>query len=169
MTEEINFNCICDLTTKTLGLEKGSLGLRSRRRPLQVARAAASYIARQEEDIHRTVIANALNRDRTVVYHYERNHEAKYRSCKLYRDAFNKVYKAYKCVDDDKEVFINNSHMKRYLLRNGVSESDNSDVIIEINSGTAKCFINTTYFKFSKELENINLAMKNYHYTVKII
>ena len=66
MTEEYNFKNLCDLTTSVLGLPKGSLALKSRKRPLQVARAIAGYIARSEEDIHRAVIGNGLNRDTYV-------------------------------------------------------------------------------------------------------
>ena len=64
MTEEFNFKNLCNLTTKILGLPNGSLASKSKKKPLQVARAVAGYIALTEEDIHRTVIAKVLNRDR---------------------------------------------------------------------------------------------------------
>jgi hypothetical protein len=44
MTEEYNFKSICNLTTKLLGLPDDALALKSRKRPLQVARAIAGYI-----------------------------------------------------------------------------------------------------------------------------
>ena len=64
MTEENNFRELCNLTTKLMGFEDNALALKSRKRPLQVARAVTAYIARIEENIHRTVIAKVLNRDR---------------------------------------------------------------------------------------------------------
>tara|TARA_R110002020_G_scaffold212120_1_gene418532 strand:+ start:504 stop:1013 length:510 start_codon:yes stop_codon:yes gene_type:complete len=169
MTEEINFKCICDLTTSVLGIPKGALGLKSRKRPLQVARSVAGYIARSEEDIDRTIIAKGLNRDRSLIYHYEKRHKPLYKTCLIYRNTFNKVYKAYKDIDQVKEIFIDGSLMRQHILRNGVRECAKPDVLIEVKSGEARCIINTSYFDFSNQLENVKSAMKNYHFSVKII
>jgi len=169
MTEELNFQSICDLTTHVLNIPKGSLSLKSRKRPLQVARSVAAYIARSEEDIHRSIIGRGLNRDRSLIYHYEQKHKPLYRSCKLYRDTFNKVYKAYKDIDEEKEIFLKGDHMKRHLKNSGVYDQKNSDVLIEVKSGEAVCNVKTNYFKFSEQIEKINESMKHYHFTIKII
>ena len=155
MTEEYNFKLICDLTTSVLGLPKGSLALKSRKRPLQVARAIAGYIARSEEDIHRTVIGKGLNRDRSLIYHYEKMHKSNYLTCPIYRRTFNTLYKAYKDIGGTKEVFLDGTFMKRHLLNNGVEESLNPEVLIEVKSGQAVCLIKTSYFGFSKQLKNL--------------
>jgi len=169
MTEELNFKAICDLTTNVLNMPKGSLALRSRKRPLQIARSVAAYIGRSEEDIHRKVIGKVLNRDRSLIYHYENRHDFLYRSCSIYRDTFSAVYKAYKDIDNEKEIFINGKLMKEYLLKNNVKESKDSDVILQVKSGEAICDINTSYFEFSSQLENIKFAMEKYYYTVKML
>ena len=59
--------------------------------------------------------------------------------------------------------------MKHHLLKNGVKEVLNPEVLIEVKSGRAVCVIKTSYFDLSNQLGNINLALKNYHFTVKII
>jgi hypothetical protein len=169
MTEEYNFKNLCDLTTSVLGLPKGSLALRSRKRPLQVARAVAGYLGRTEEDIHRTVIGKGLNRDRSLIYHYEKTHKGNYATCPVYRKTFNLIYKAYKDIGGTKEVFLVGTFMKSYLLKNGVEETLDPDVLLEVKSGQAICKIKTSYFDFSNQLENVKLALKNYHFTVKII
>jgi|TARA_R110001583_G_scaffold43573_2_gene138687 hypothetical protein len=169
MTEEYNFKSICNLTTKLLGLPDDALALKSRKRPLQVARAIAGYIGRTEEDINQKIIGKVLNRDRTLIYHYENTHKTNYANCSIYRDTFNKVYKAYKDIDGIKEVFIDGDFMKSYLLKNEVVETLNPEVILEVKSGQVKCKIKTSYFDFSNQLEIIKLALKNYHYTIKII
>tara|TARA_R110002167_G_scaffold35817_4_gene114130 strand:- start:92 stop:601 length:510 start_codon:yes stop_codon:yes gene_type:complete len=169
MTAEDNFKKLCTLTTRVLGLPDGSLALRSRKRPLQVARAVAGYIARTEEDIHRTIIGKGLNRHRSLIYHYELRHDPLYKSCAVYRDAFNKVYKAYKDISGIKEFFLNKDFMKSYLLKNGVEETLNPSVLLEVTSGQVKCIIKTSYFDFSNQLENVNLALQDYHFTIKII
>ena len=169
MTEEYNFKSICNLTTKLLGLPDDALALKSRKRPLQVARAIAGYIGRTEEDINQKTIGKVLNRDRTLIYHYENSHKANYAKCEIYRNTFNKVYKAYKDIDGIKEVFVDGDFMKSYLLKNEVVETLNPEVILEVKSGQVKCKIKTSYFDFSNQLEIVKLALRNYHYTIKII
>tara|TARA_R100001369_G_scaffold63313_1_gene90304 strand:+ start:1391 stop:1900 length:510 start_codon:yes stop_codon:yes gene_type:complete len=169
MTEEYNFKCICSLTTKTLDFPDGSLSTKSRKRPLQAARAVASYIARTEEGIHRSIIGKVLNRDRNSIYHYEKTHKKFLGTCLVYRNIFNKVYKAYMNIDGTKDFFLKGNKMRTYLLKNGVSMVYGGDITLEVKSGKAICKIKTSYFDYLNQLENIKLALKNYHYSVKII
>ena len=169
MTQENNFKCICSLTTKTLNFPNGSLSTKSRKRPLQAARAVASYIARTEEDIHRAIIGKVLNRDRSNIYHYERTHKKFFATCLVYRNTFNKVYKAYMDIDGTKDFFLKGNKMRTYLLKNGVSMIYGGDITLEVKSGKAICKVKTSYFEYLNQLENIKLALKNYHYSVKII
>ena len=167
MTSKDNFIQICDLTTNVMGLTKGALSFKSRILDLQIPRMVACVIARKEEEIHRKVIADVLNRDRTLIYHYEKTHKNNY-AWKKYRDVFNKVYKAYKKLDDDKEEFISASHIKKYLLSNGVTENKKEEVTIVLKSKKVTVEIYTSYFDFSKQLENVKLALKNYKYSIEI-
>ena len=168
MTAEDNFKYICNLTTKVLGMPDGSLALKSRKRPLQVARSVAAYIGRSEEDIHRTVIAKELNRDRSLIYHYEHSHKGNYATCLVYRNCFNRVYRGYKDIDSTKLTFLNDDFLKRHLIQSGVKENEKSQVFLEVKSGESTCLIKTSYFDFSNQLENVKLALTNYHFTVKI-
>ena len=169
MTEENNFKNLCNLATRILGMPDGALALKSRKRKLQAGRASVCYIARTEDDIHRGIIAKILNRDRAVTYHYEKRHKQDYATCLVYRNTFLKIYKAYKDIDGAKEIFVDKDIMKSYLLKNGVKEKLNPDVLLEVKSGQITCTIKTNYFDFSTQVENINLALKNYHFTIKII
>ena len=169
MTEEHNFKYICGLTTRVLGFPDGSLSTKSRKRPLQAARAVASYIARTEEDINRAIIGKVLNRNRSLIYHYEKTHKKYFSTCLVYRNIFNKVYKAYMSIDGTKDFFLDNNKMRTYLLKNGISMVYGGDVTLEVKSGKAICKVKTSYLDFSNQLENIKLALKNYHYSVKII
>jgi hypothetical protein len=87
----------------------------------------------------------------------------------VYRNTFNKIYKSYKDLDGTKDFFLDGDKMRMYLLKNGVSVTYDGDVSLEIKSGQADCVIKTSYFDFSNQLENVKLALKNYHFTVKII
>ena len=169
MTEELNFKAICDLTTRVMGLPNGSLVFKNRTRNIQTARSVASYIGLTEENIPRSVIAEVLERDRSVSYHYERTHKKNFKQCNVYRNTFIKVLKKYKDVIFEKDVFITGKQMKNHLLLNKVYESRESDIKLKIISGNAQCIIYTTYLDFSNQIENVKLAMKNYHYTINII
>ena len=172
MIEKDNFRYICELTTRVLGFTTDDLALKSRKQPLHIARAVAAYIGRTEELIHPKIIAKAFKRHRTLIYHYEKCHKDNYANCESYRNAFTKVYKVYKSLDGDMEIFLDGDFMKRYLLKNGVKESKapkNSQVILEVKSDKVKCKIKTSYFDFSNQLEIIKFVLKNYHYTIKII
>ena len=169
MNEETNFKAICNLTTRVMGLPMGSLSYKNRVRKIQTARSVASYIALTEENISRNVIAKVINKDRTATYYYERSHAKNFKHCAIYRETFTKIYKEYKNIDGKKDIFINNKQMKNHLLQNSVIESENSDLKLEVKSGKAICIIKTTYFDYSRQIENIKKAMKNYHFKVDII
>tara|TARA_R100000963_G_scaffold10493_1_gene7591 strand:- start:248 stop:772 length:525 start_codon:yes stop_codon:yes gene_type:complete len=169
LNEELNFKALCSLTTRVMGLPEGSLALKSRKRELQAARSIAGYIGITEEDINRRVIAKILNRDRAITYHYENKHKKNFTHCSIYRTAFVKIFKAYKDIDGAKEIFLDKDFMKNHLLQSGVIETLDSDVLLEVKSGQVKCFIKTSYFDYTNQLENVKLALKNYHFTIKII
>tara|TARA_R100000700_G_scaffold28348_1_gene35180 strand:+ start:881 stop:1390 length:510 start_codon:yes stop_codon:yes gene_type:complete len=169
MTEELNFKAICDLAINVCDVSKDTLLSKTRKRKVQAVRASVAYIARTEEDIHRNIIAKVLNRDRTATYHYERNHKNLYSRCIIYRNIFTKIYKAYKDIDGTKEIFIDKDYMKSFLLKGGVTEKLDPDVLLEVKSGEVKCIIKTSYFDFSNQLKIINFVLKNYHFSVKII
>lgn len=171
MTEKYNFRSICDLTEKVLDIPKGKLKDKSRKRPLQIARQVAAMIGRNEENIHQKIIGSILNRDRSLIFYYQHKHEGNYKYCSLYRDAYNKVYKAYKDIEGSKDIFIKGSDIKSYLLKNDITEAPigKDDIIICVKSGESSTLIKSTYLDFVNQLENIKLALKNYHYKIEII
>ena len=169
MIKEDSFKNLCNLTTSVLGLPKGSLALKTRKSELQIPRSVASVIAMMEDDIHPLVIAKVIKRDRCSVYHYQNTHKYNYANKEKYRNIFNKVYRSYKDLEGTKDFFLDSDYMREYLLKNGVSATCSGDVSLEVESGQVKCIIKTSYFDFSNQLENVKLALKNYHFTVKII
>ncbi|QDP46681.1 MAG: hypothetical protein Unbinned6316contig1000_25 [Prokaryotic dsDNA virus sp.] len=163
------FKSICKLATKTMNLPEDIISSKSRKRELQVVRQVAAYIGRYEEGIHQNYIAEVLNRDRTLIYYYESTHKSHYKTCPIYRETFNKIYKAYLDIEGSKEVFINGEIMKEHLLKNGVKENPIAEVKIKVTSGQCRCVIKTTYFDFADQLKFIKFALANYHFNVKLI
>ena len=169
MTQEDNFKNLCNLTTSLLGLRKGSLAYKSRKQDLQVARSIASVIARIEYEVPHSTIAKVINRNRTLIYHYEKNHKHNYATFPKYRDTFNKVFNAFTTIEDSKKSFFDLQQLKNYLRKNDVFNSEKHQVIIRIKSGEVGTDIKVSYRDFYNQLENVKLALQNFKYEIEII
>ena len=168
MTAKDNFIHICNLTTSVMGLRKGSLAYKSRKTELQIPRMVAAIIGRTEEGINHSIIAEVLNRHRASIYHYEKCHQGHY-TWEKYRDIFNKVYMAYKQIEQSKNVFVDKYYMKEFLLKNGIKESPKNEAQILIKSGRISAIISTSYMDFSNQLENVKFALRDYKYEMQIL
>ncbi len=169
MIEEINFKILCDLTTKIVGLRKGSLSYKSRKQEYQIPRSVASVVARMIDDTHQNVIAKELKRDRSLVYHYEKMHESNYRSFPKYREVFNMVYNAYSNIQGAKRTFVDNKQLEKYLKENGVTNSEKYQTIIRVTSGRVEYDIKVSYKDFYNQLEKCKFAMTDCNYNLEII
>tara|TARA_R100001443_G_scaffold89759_1_gene96273 strand:- start:811 stop:1338 length:528 start_codon:yes stop_codon:yes gene_type:complete len=169
MIQEDNFKNLCDLTTRLVGLRKGSLSYKSRKQEYQIPRSVASVVARMIDETHRTIIAKELKRDRSLIYHYEKMHEFNYRSFPKYREVFNLVYNAYSSIQGSKRTFSDSRELEIYLRENGVSNSDKYQTIIKVTSGRAECNIRLSYKDFYNQLELCKFALTDCNYNLEII
>jgi len=169
MKKEQDFKNLCNLTTSLLGLNKGSLADKSRKVKYQVPRAVVSVIARMEDKTHRGIIGKVLDRDRTSINHYERNHSSNYASWELYRDTFNKIYNAYTSIKDSRKSFYSLKDMQTYLWDNNIRNDVNKQTCLQITSGKYKVDIKVSYRNFYIQTENIKIALQDYNYDLKII
>ena len=168
MNQESNFKNLCNLTTSLLGLRKGSLAAKSRKQELQIARSVASVVGRMVEDIHQTVIAKEIKRDRSLIYHYEKKHESNYATFPKYRDIFNIVYNAYTKIEDAKLTFVDLFHLQDHLRRNNVRHSAKEQTFVIVKSGDVQVTIKLSYRDFYTQLELIKLAMNGYKSDITI-
>jgi len=166
ITGKDKFIDICNLTTSLVGLEKGSLSCKSRKHKFQAPRCIAAIIGRLE-DIHPTIIARILKRDRVSIYHYERVHEGHYASWEYYRNTFNLIITAYSDLKGNIPEFKNCVVMKSYILQ-FVKESSKEQVEIIITSGKVGCKIKTSFIDFSYILQNLKIALKEYSHSISI-
>ena len=169
MIEEINFKLLCDLTTNIVGLRKGSLSYKSRKKEYQIPRSVASVVARMVDDTHQNIIAKELKRDRASIYHYEKMHESNYRSFPKYREMFNMVYNAYSNLQGSKRTFVYNKQLEKYLKENGVTASAKYNTIIRITSGRAEYDVKVSYKDFYNQLEKCKFALTDCNYNLEII
>tara|TARA_R110002012_G_scaffold297920_1_gene496097 strand:+ start:3375 stop:3884 length:510 start_codon:yes stop_codon:yes gene_type:complete len=169
MIQEINFKILCDLTTSLAGLRKGSLSYRSRKQEYQVPRTVAAVVGRMIDDTHQEIIAKELKRDRSLIYHYEKTHEANYRSFPKYRELFNKVYNSYSNIQGAKRTFNDLAQLKNYLRDNDITDSDKHQTIIRITSGRVQADVKVSYRDFYDQLEKCKFALTDCNYNLEII
>lgn len=169
MTDREKFETICDLTTQTVGLQQGSLAYKTRKQDILVPRMVATVIGILTKDIHVTIIADIIKKDRTSVLHYRNTHKSNYSSFPIYRDTFNKVWKAYKELEKVKLVFSDKEELSRYLLDAGVKIVAKPQVKIKVTSGKYKYLVPTTYLDFSNNIDIIKKSLKEYNYSYDII
>ena len=161
MSEKEEFINICNITTNILDLPKDSLSLKNRDRPIVLGREVAGVIG-LKQGIHRTVIAKVLNRNRTAIYHYERNHETWFSYYSPYRQAYLKVLKVYKAIEDKRKQFIDRLHLRHFIKELGLSNSQHPDVNITIKSGEISYDIFSDCFNFSNDMEILKDALNGY-------
>lgn len=169
MTDREKFETLCDLTTKTVGLQQGALKLEKRKQELVYSRMIASFIGIKNIKIHPDTIADVIKKDRTSILYYYKMHKHNYSSIKKYRDAFNKVYAAFDKSENIKFVFDNRDDLCKCLIDAGVKISSNPDVKLKIKSGKAEYKLPTTYLQMDYNSEIIKKALKEYDYTEDII
>jgi len=169
MVERDNFKTLCNLTTSLMGLRKGSLAFKSRKSELQIPRAVASVVGRMVDDIHPTIIAKEIKRDRVSVWHYEKMHTSNYSTWERYRDCFNKVYNAYTNVLGIKRTFSDMYHLRQHLKEQGVKNSIKHQATIRITSGKVRVDIKVSYRNFYDQLELCKLALRECNYNLEIL
>ena len=169
MTPRQNFKNLCNLTTELVGLPKGSLSNRSRKQKYQIPRAVISVIARQEENIHRDVIGKGISRDRTCVNHYEKFHEANYRSYELYRKTYIDVYIAYCNQKKQKKYFKTQESFNKFLDKHNINSSETHNTELALRSGNFYVILQLSHQDFYNVIEIIKFALKEYHYEYKVI
>jgi len=169
MIAEQNFKNLCNLTTSLVGLRKGALSYRSRKSEYQIPRSVVSVISRIVNETKREIIAKALKRDRSLIYHYEKMHESNYRSFPKYREIFNLVFNAYSNIQDSKRIFTDLYHLKQYLKDKGVESSNKHQTIIRITSGKVEADIKVSYKDLYNQLELCKLALQDCKYNLEII
>ena len=169
MTDTEKFKNLCDLTTNLVGLPKGALSEKTRKQEYQTPRMVASIIALLEKEIHYKVIAKVLNRDRSLIYHYEKTHKHNYSSFPKYRDIFNLVYNSFKEIDVSKKIFKTREDLMSCLKIAGIKSVVKPQVKIKIKSGDALFTLNTNYFDFSNNINIIKESLKDYDYKTNII
>ena len=169
MTDREKFINICDLTTNLVGLHQGALSDKTRKETIHVPRMVASVVGRLVNDIHPTVIADVICRDRTSVLHYYKLHTHNYASFPKYREVFNTVYYAYSELKKSKKFFESVDDMRMFIVKSGVRITlIKPQVYILVKSKSIIFKVKTNYLDCSENITILKDALKDYEYSLEI-
>ena len=96
-------------------------------------------------------------------------HKSNYASFPVYRDIFNKVWKAYNELEKIKLVFADKEQMIRHLIDAGIKIVAKPQVKIKVICGKCKYLVHTNYLEFSNNIDIIKNSLKHYDYSIDII
>jgi hypothetical protein len=163
MTAKDNFIHICNLTTSVMGLRKGSLAYKSRKQELHLARTIAGIIG-IKEGIKREIIAKQLNRHRTAIYHYEKQHKDWFsnKSYPNYAKAYTKVFSVYQEIEDSRKQFIDRFHLRNFVKELGLANCEKKNIVFTITSGSVSYQLFSDAHNFSNYYDTLNLALSGY-------
>lgn len=167
MTPKEEFKNICNLTTNILGLRKGSLSFKSRKQELHLGRTIVGVIG-LKEGIRRELIAKELNRHRTAIYHYEKQHKNWFssKSYPSYAKAYTKVFSAYQEIEDCRKQFVDKFHLRHFVNELELKNCEKKDIIFTIKSGAVSYQLFSDAHNFSNYYDTLISALGGYKATL---
>ena len=167
MNDIKEFENIVNITCKEFNISKDLLLTKSRKMNLALARQVAAVIGINDADINITKVAKYLNRDRTGMYYYLKNHNDNFDVFKPYRDKYISVLKKYKRIDLDKKIFIDKKQFNLFTKKIKIKDCTIADLIISVSSGKYTKNFLTSCFNYSNDYETITKAFEGYKYKIK--
>jgi len=168
MENEKIFKNLCNLTTELVGLPEGSLALKSRKQMYQVPRAVVSVIALKYDNIHQNIISKVLDRNRSLIYHYEKSHKANFKSYPKYRKLYTEVLNAYNEIKGEQKTFSSQENYEQFLRDKSIYSSETYQVKISLKVGKFKVDLKYSHKDFYNQMELIKLALKDYNYDLRV-
>lgn len=174
INDEQNVEFLCKLATKICDLpddilqKKADKLTKSKAEKYSVPRAAVAVIARKSLDIHYTVIADILNKDRTSIYHYENKHDNDYMSYPKYKNIFDKIHKTFLDIQSNKKEFDNPGHLRETLKNLGISNDSNGNAKINVTTDDYTVTIKSSFKDLSNNYDLCNNVLSNYKCKIQI-
>jgi hypothetical protein len=132
---------------------------------IQRVRMAISNIARVEHKIHYTTIAGVINRDRSSIYHYERQHETWYITWKTYQKAYDLLSSA---LSENAKPNLNKCQIKRLIKEAGIVGKKRGKCKIIIASGNTSHSIKSDLYEFPATIEKLKPILEQYEHNLDI-
>jgi ssDNA-specific exonuclease RecJ len=164
ITDDKHITDILNKASEVFNIPLPALLGKSRKQEINLARMCIANICRVENKIHYNSIAEVLQKDRTSIYYYEKQHEALYQSWAVYRDKFNMLYNN---IYKNEKRKITRSEITKLLKKHNLVQ-ENGAVTLYIRSGRVNYKFRTTYSGMCENSEKIKNIMSDFDISIDI-
>lgn len=165
MNELTKIDRVLNITSKVFDIDKDLLKTNSRKNKLNLARQIACVLSIKTLGIHKVKVAKRVNRDRTSMNHYLRNHDDNYNNWKPYRDKYDQIFiKVTK--GNKKNKFLHKNKFNKFVNKIKITFCQTPDMIITVTSGKYKKDFLVGIFNFERDIKTINDAFVKYDYKI---
>lgn len=172
LTEDDTVRNLVAIATEVMDLSEGAICSKSRKLEIQMPRMVVSNICRLEHGIHPEVIAHVLDRDRTSIYHYEKQHND-LEKWKPYIETYFKVITRYAEKNMiEKLKFNTKEQLKEFLENEGIDFNvKNPQVTIEVKTHIPRMSVEVPaiYSNFSDVVKDLKTLLQSYEHKIQII
>jgi len=165
MNELQKIDRVLNITSKVCNVDCKLLKTKSRKLELNIARQIACVLSINYLGIHKVKVAKRINRDRTSMNHYIRNHEKNYYGWKVYQhkydEAFSKLLKG-----NRKRKVLHKNKFTNIVSKIHVTNCKAPDVTITVTCGKYKHEFYVGVFNFERDISTIKKAFEDYNYKI---
>ena len=156
---------ICSITSDVCNTDVKDFTSNSRKQSYNAIRMAITNIALIEEKINYKTIAKHINRDRTNIYHYKKNHHTYFYTWRLYRDTYNKVLTEYR---DKLDYGMSYSEFKIKLKAIDIKKVDNEEIQLNIETKRFEHSLQTNLNNLIDTIKKLKKILINYEHNINI-
>lgn len=165
MNELQKIDRVLNITSKVCNVDYKLLKTRSRKQELNLARQIACVLSMKHLGIHKVKVAKRINRDRTSMNHYIRNHEDNYNGWKIYQDKYDEAF-AMLLKGNRKRKILHKNKFINIVNKIETVYCEAPDVTITVICGKYKHEFYVGVFNFDRDIKTIKAAFKKYDHKI---
>jgi septum formation topological specificity factor MinE len=176
MNEIKELENLIDITCNYFKISKDDFKTKSRKRELSTARQMVGYIAIYKTNIRKRIVAKQLNRDRTGMYYYIKQHKSNMEGAGLYNKEYRKDYfeilKTYKKIELDKKQFLDTEEFNIFISKVNIKTYNIPDICIILQTkttldGVVEHHFFSDCFNFTDDITIIKNVFNEYKIKIK--
>ena len=176
MNEIKELENLIDITCNYLKISKTNFKTKSRKRELSIARQMVGYIAIYKTNIRKKIVAKALNRDRTGMYYYIKQHKSNMEGPGLdnkeYRKDYFEILKKYKKIELNKKQFLDTEEFNIFIKKVNIKSYNIPDICIILQTkttfdGVVEHHFFSDCFNFTDDIAIIKNVFNDYKIKIK--
>ena len=167
MNELQKIDRVLNITSKVCNVDYKLLKTKSRKLELNIARQIACVLSMKHLGIHKVKVAKRINRDRTSMNHYMRNHENNYNGWKIYQHKYDEVF-AKLLKGNRKRKILHKNKFTNIVSKIHVTNCKAPDVSITVTCGKYKHEFYVGVFNFERDINTIGYCYASNNYFAEL-